>query len=43
MKIEYNKKLAKITRCDFSFTDTNKILILNINVDIEIKWKSLMQ
>lgn len=35
MEIEYNKKLAKITRCDFSFRDTNKILILNIDVDYD--------
>ena len=35
MEIKYNKKLAKITRCDFSFTDKNKILILNINVDYD--------
>lgn len=35
MKTEYNKKLAKITRCDFSFTDTNRMLILNINVDYD--------
>lgn len=35
MEIKYNKKLAKITRCDFSFTDSNKILILNIDVDYD--------
>ena len=35
MEKKYNKKLAKITRCDFSFTDTNKILILNIDVDYD--------
>ena len=35
MEKKYNKKLAKITRCDFSFKDTNKILILNIDVDYD--------